>query len=42
MHKSRFTGFIIDCRTDDLEAGAAFWCGALVMKIRALPGEVVK
>ena len=39
MHKSRFAGFIIDCRTDDLEAAAAFWGGALGMKIRALPGE---
>ena len=24
MHKSRFAGFIIDCRTDDLDAAAAF------------------
>jgi predicted enzyme related to lactoylglutathione lyase len=39
MHQSRFAGFIIDCRTDDLEAAAAFWGGALGMKIRALPGE---
>ena len=39
MHKSRFAGFIIDCRTDDLEAAAAFWGGALGMKLRALPGE---
>lgn len=39
MHKSRFAGFIIDCRTDDLEAAAAFWGDALGMKIRALPGE---
>jgi predicted enzyme related to lactoylglutathione lyase len=39
MHKSRFAGFIIDCRTDDLEAAAAFWGGALGMTIRDLPGE---
>ena len=39
MHKSRFAGFIIDCRTDDLEAAAAFWGGALGMKVRDLPGE---
>ena len=39
MHKSRLAGFIIDCQTDDLEAAAAFWGGALGMKIRDLPGE---
>ena len=39
MHKSRLAGFIIDCRTDDLDAAAAFWGGALGMETRALPGE---
>ncbi len=39
MHKSRFAGFIIDCRTDDLDAAAAFWGGALGMETRDLPGE---
>jgi len=29
MHKSRLAGFIIDCRTDDLEGAARFWSGAL-------------
>jgi predicted enzyme related to lactoylglutathione lyase len=29
MHKSRLSGFIIDCDTDDLEAAAAFWGAAL-------------
>lgn len=29
MHKSRLAGFIIDCRTDDLDAAASFWAGAL-------------
>ncbi|HET6628741.1 MAG TPA: VOC family protein [Woeseiaceae bacterium] len=29
MHRSRFAGFIIDCRTDDLEAASAFWSAAL-------------
>ena len=29
MHKSRLSGFIIDCQTDDLEASARFWAGAL-------------
>jgi predicted enzyme related to lactoylglutathione lyase len=39
MHKSRLAGFIIDCRTDDLESAATFWGGALGMDVRALPGE---
>ncbi len=29
MHKSRLSGFIIDCDTEDLEAAAAFWGAAL-------------
>lgn len=29
MHKSRLAGFIIDCRTDDLDAAADFWSAAL-------------
>jgi catechol 2,3-dioxygenase-like lactoylglutathione lyase family enzyme len=29
MHRSRFAGLIIDCRTDDLDAAAAFWSAAL-------------
>lgn len=29
MHKSRFAGIIIDCRTDDLEGAAEFWSKAL-------------
>ena len=29
MHKSRLAGYIIDCRTDDLEAAADFWGAAL-------------
>ncbi len=28
-HRSRLAGFIIDCRTDDLEGAAAFWAAAL-------------
>jgi len=39
MHKNRLAGFIIDCRTDDLAAAAAFWGSALGMEIRALPAE---
>lgn len=29
MHKSRLSGFIIDCRTDNLEQTAEFWSQAL-------------
>jgi predicted enzyme related to lactoylglutathione lyase len=29
MHKSRLAGFIIDCRTDDLDQAARFWSDAL-------------
>lgn len=29
MHKSRLGGFIIDCKTDDLDAAAEFWSAAL-------------
>lgn len=38
MHKSRLSGFIIDCQTDDLAAAARFWSAALGMPRRALPG----
>ena len=29
MHRSRFAGIIIDCKTDDLDAAADFWSEAL-------------
>ena len=29
MHRSQLRGFIIDCRTDDLEAAARYWSAAL-------------
>lgn len=29
MHRSRFAGLIIDCKTDDLDAVADFWSAAL-------------
>ena len=32
-HRSRLAGFIIDCRTDDLDAAAAFWSAALGVPI---------
>src|ERR1700761_1295132 len=45
MHKSKLSGFIIDCQTLDLDASADFWGGALGMPVRALPpgeGEIYK
>jgi predicted enzyme related to lactoylglutathione lyase len=41
MHKSRLAGFIIDCRTPDLEAAARFWSEALGLEVRRQnePGE---
>lgn len=29
MHRSRLAGFIVDCKTDDLEQAAEFWSAAL-------------
>jgi predicted enzyme related to lactoylglutathione lyase len=29
MHKSKLAGFIIDCKTDDLDMAAKFWSAAL-------------
>jgi predicted enzyme related to lactoylglutathione lyase len=34
MHRSRLGGFIIDCKTDDLEGAASFWGAALGLKVR--------
>jgi hypothetical protein len=39
MHKSKLSGFIIDCRTDDLEAAASFWSRALGMPVHELAGS---
>lgn len=38
MHKSRLSGFIIDCQTDDLDAATRFWSGALGMQVGAVSG----
>jgi predicted enzyme related to lactoylglutathione lyase len=35
MHKSRLTGFVIDCQTDDLDAAAKFWGAALGKPVAA-------
>ncbi len=34
MHRSRLAGFIIDCKTDDLEQAAQFWSAALGHELR--------
>jgi predicted enzyme related to lactoylglutathione lyase len=34
MHRSRLGGFIIDCKTEDLEGAARFWGEALGLKSR--------
>lgn len=39
MHKSRLAGFIIDCRTDDLDAAAEFWTQALGYKLKVEPND---
>jgi predicted enzyme related to lactoylglutathione lyase len=39
MHKGRLAGFIIDCKTEDLEQAAQFWSAALGYEIRALAEE---
>ena len=38
MHKSQLAGFIIDCKTDDLDAAAAFWSLALGIPQRGYDG----
>ena len=35
MHRSRLGGFIIDCKTEDLEAAGRFWSAALGLSVRA-------
>ncbi len=37
MHQSRLAGFIIDCRTDDLDAAARFWSAALGLAAQRPP-----
>lgn len=38
-HRSRLAGFIIDCRSDDLDAAARFWSDALGLPIGELSPE---
>jgi predicted enzyme related to lactoylglutathione lyase len=39
MHKSRLAGFIIDCKTDDLERAAQFWSAALGIPLKPAASE---
>ena len=39
MHRSRLAGFIMDCRTDDLEQAAQFWSAALGMPLKPAAEE---
>jgi predicted enzyme related to lactoylglutathione lyase len=39
MHRSRLAGFIMDCRTDDLEKAAQFWSAALGVPLKAAADE---
>jgi predicted enzyme related to lactoylglutathione lyase len=39
MHKSRLAGFIIDCRTENLEQAATFWSGALGYELKDASAE---
>jgi len=39
MHRSRLGGFIIDCRTGDLNAAADFWSAALGLEERGLDAD---
>ncbi len=40
MHRSRLAGFIIDCKTDELDVAAGFWSRALGMLQRGRDGEL--
>jgi hypothetical protein len=37
MHRSRFCAFVIDCRTDDLDAAARFWSAVLGRAVEPAP-----
>jgi predicted enzyme related to lactoylglutathione lyase len=39
VHKSKLSGFIIDCQTDDLHRAAEFWGAALGMPVREVPPQ---
>jgi len=37
MHRSQLAGFIIDCKTQDLDTAARFWADALGLEVRPPP-----
>jgi len=39
MHHSRLAGFIIDCRTDDLDGAGRFWSAALGLPSKGNDGH---
>jgi predicted enzyme related to lactoylglutathione lyase len=39
MHRSRLAGFIMDCRTEDLEKAAQFWSAALGVPLKPAADE---
>ena len=39
MHRSRLAGFILDCRTNDLEQAAQFWSAALGVPLKPAADE---
>jgi predicted enzyme related to lactoylglutathione lyase len=39
MHRSRLAGFILDCRTEDLEQAATFWSAALGVPLKPAAEE---
>lgn len=39
MHRSRLAGFIMDCRTEDLEKAAQFWSEALGVPLKPAAEE---
>ena len=39
MHRSRLAGFVMDCRTDDLEQAAQFWSAALGVPLKPAAEE---
>ena len=41
-HKSKLAGFIIDCRTDDLDGAAKFWSEALGLPLGEESGPYVR
>jgi predicted enzyme related to lactoylglutathione lyase len=39
MHRSRLAGFIVDCRTENLEQAAQFWSAALGVPLKPAAEE---